>query len=242
MATPMKIEAGADFEELLARASRVFGKDALYRAILAFFARQAPKAVRAVAKATKEGAPGHPRLERRTGSLVRDLSAFAGLYQGLPAIQAGIVRGPSTKYAAVQEFGTQGKNPESPFPDIVPKNAKTLAVPVGPALTPAGVPRYVGPRDYPKPLVFAPWFRANAVGGLYDDASMRKEVKKAQKEKRPINLKNALLVYMLLRRASIPPHFFLRHGFGEIFLPQFVRDLRDFILNALGRGALGDIA
>lgn len=238
MVAPVTMQVGRDFEDLLQRATRTWGKDVLFGAILRFFRRQAPLATREVAKQAKEGGRGYPRLERRTGSLMRDLTAQAELFQGVPSIQVGIFKGPSTKYAAVQELGTQGKNEESPFPDITPKNGEALAVPVGPALTPAGVPRYVSARDYPKPLVFAPWFRPYAVGGLYDDASMRREVKAAEKAKRPIDLKNVLLVYMLLRRAQIPAHYFLRTGFRDVFLPRMVAALQEFLARALSRGAL----
>lgn len=238
MVAPVEIEVGQDLEALITRAQAVWGKDQLYAAILGFFRRQAPKATRAVAKQAKEGGHGHPALRRRTGSLMRDLTTFAELHGGVPSIQAGIFRGPSTRYAAVQELGTKDKNPNSPFDPITPKKAEALAVPVGPALTPAGVPRYIGPRDYPKHLVFAPWFRPNAVGGLYDDASMRKEVKAANRENRPIDLKNVLLVYMLLRKAEIPPHYFLRTGFRDVFLPQLVKDLGEFLAGVLARGTL----
>lgn len=53
--------------------------------------------------------------------------------------RAGIADGPAAKYAAVQEFGAV----------ITPKQAKVLAVPVGEALTGAGVPRYASPLDVP---------------------------------------------------------------------------------------------
>lgn len=49
---------------------------------------------------------------------------------------------------------------------IVPRNAKNLAIPIGNALTPAGVPRYASPRQIPN-LVFIPKTKAgNAILAL----------------------------------------------------------------------------
>lgn len=84
---------------------------------------------------------------------VRSGAYSAGAEKGFsPAVQtstgfessAGIADGPARKYAAVQEFGAV----------ITPKQAKVLSVPVGEALTGAGVPRYSSPLDVPGDAVW----------------------------------------------------------------------------------------
>lgn len=68
-------------------------------------------------------------------------------------LQAG---GQEVPYARAQEFGAV----------IVPRSARFLAIPVGPALTSAGVSRYASPRDVPG-LHFARGTLQDAQGNVW---------------------------------------------------------------------------
>ena len=148
-------------------------------------------------------------LKRRTGNLARAIVGFASLIDGRPGFEVGVVRGPALDYAAVQELGTKGKNPASPIPDIVPRRAKALAIPVGPALTPAGVERYDGPRNYPEPLSFRPSRKANVVGVLVTEGDE--------------------VAYVLVRSVAIAPKHYLEEGV-EGALPGLVVKLEGFLV------------
>jgi len=165
-------------------------------------------------------------LKVRTGSLRRSLTGRAVSLHGVPALRVGIFRGPTVAYAGVQEFGTRGVNPSSPYPDIVPRRAKALAIPLdkehggsGRALTPAGVARYVSPRDYPTPLRFIPFRRSGvAVGALYDPEDLP--------DHGPVDLGAARATYLLLRRVRITPKHYLWRGL-QFFLPEIAKGVHD---------------
>lgn len=119
-----------------------------------------------------------PVLKRRTGKA-------AGSVQVVPAQAEGdIVTGSIGSNVRYLHFQFKGGT-------IVPRNAKWLAIPIGNALTPAGVPRYPSPRDAGK-LIFIPRTRAgNAIlarrkpGGGLDP------------------------LFVLKKSVTIPPHNFL---------------------------------
>ncbi len=217
-------------EELIAR----FDEDAIRRAVLRFFQREA---LRIAGFITREYLSGQ-RLKRRTGSLARSIVGDAQTINGLPAFRVGVLRGPALKYAGIQEYGTKSADPESPYPDIVPKKAKALAQPVGPALTPAGVPRYKSARDYPYELKFIPFRRGisrggvssdksqTGIGGLYEARSLRKD---ASGE---VDIEKAKLVYLLLGKVILQPKRFLRDGWQKS-APQFAANLLEFLVDYL---------
>lgn len=158
-------------------------------------------------------------LVRRSGELLRAITANARFVSQVPQFRVGIFRGPALKYAAHQEWGTDDLNPNSPYPPIVPKRRRTLAWPVpgGPATTPGGTPRYRGPRHYEintgDMLGFIPWKGETAVGGLYN----LKDIQQARRK--GWSLRNIQVVYVLLKRTSLPPHWYLRDSMKQ-FLPQ----------------------
>lgn len=82
----------------------------------------------------------------RSGTLARSAKVETRTDErGLPVVAVGYVRGLADPYAAVIELGTQGKGGE--LPDIRPKDAKALAVPIGAALDHRGIPVFAGPKD-----------------------------------------------------------------------------------------------
>lgn len=208
------------------------------QAVVAFFGRKAP----AIAGLAVRNYLSGQRLKRRTGSLARSIVGVSGLFASdrggiAPALRVGVFRGPASAYAGVQELGTKYYNPASPFPTIVPKRAKALAMPVGDALTPAGVPRYESPRDFPGELRFVPWRRgisqggftnnreSTAIGGLYEARSLRTP------DDEPVTeLRDANLLFVLLKSVDLKPQFYLRDAFNEA-LPGLVRDLSDFLFD-----------
>lgn len=156
------------------------------------------------------------KLRRRTGALVNSLEGDGGargtgqLYMG-----AGIFTGsPASKYAAIQEFGTVGKG--GIFPTITPKRAKALTIPVGKALTPAGVARWPRAKDTPFPLKFIPFKRgdSNIIGGLYDARIGR-------------SIQSQHLYWLLARYVDIKPQRYAQSGFEEFLGPWIVRLQRE---------------
>ena len=146
-------------------------------------------------------------------------------------MKIGILRGPALKYAGVLDEGTVGKGGK--LPTIVPKSGKALAFPVDEALTPAGVDRYGGPRNYPGALKFIPYRKSGvAIGALYDAADLAKELKRAKKEARLVSLSNVKRLYVLLRKLDIAPTHFLQRGFDQ-YLPEFSQALADYLKKVL---------
>jgi len=172
------------------------------------------------------------RLARRTGSLARSITAEAELIGGLPGVRVGVFRGPALQYAGVQEFGTQGKNPESPIPTIKPKQAKALAMPVGEALTPAGVPRYQSPRQFPESLRFVPFRSRNVIGALYPESEIEAAEKAARASGGKVSLENAEAAYLLLRELDLEPKEFLQDGMLN-GLPALASDVGDDIVRQM---------
>lgn len=198
---------------------RELGRDELYRRILEFFARRGQIVAGAITKRLLSG----QLLGRRTGALARSITGFSTLVGGLPGMRVGVIRGPSLAYAGVQEYGTKGENPASPFDTIKPKRAKALAVPVNDSLTPAGVPRFGGPREYPGELVFIPILRGAAIGALYDERDLMKLPTGA-------SLDDARAAYLLLRKVDIKPKHYLRDGFLKE-IAQVSADFANFLAN-----------
>lgn len=166
-------------------------------------------------------------LKRRTGSLARSVTGGSVMRDGVPAIRVGVFRGPAMRYATTLEYGTKGKNPDSPIDTIRPKNAKALAWPQPPVLTPAGVAKIQSPRQYKAAfgydLKFVPFRRGIAIGALYDE----RELEKA-KEGDTFDLTQAKAAYILLKQLDLEPTHFMRKGMIAS-LPMIARELAKFI-------------
>lgn len=162
------------------------------------------------------------RLKRRTGTLARSVIGFSFEFRGLPAMRIGVLRGPALAYAGVQEYGTKKYNPASPYPTIRPKHGKALAIPQKPALTPAGVDRFGGPRQTPLNLRFIP-FRGTgvAVGGLFDPSTLPPPGS-------GLSLRSAKMYYLLVKYVDIKPTWYLRDGVN-MSLPEFTNALADWL-------------
>lgn len=151
-------------------------------------------------------------LKRRTGSLARGVVGQAEINpNGLPSVRVGSLRGPSLKYAEILESGGI----------IRPKKAKALAIPVGEALTPAGVSRYASPRDFPAPLRYVPVNRGRFVGFL-----MREDLARRQ------DSVNAL--FLLVRSVTIPAFRWLSRPIGEN-LPWLSQEIARYIVQNIAR-------
>lgn len=162
-------------------------------------------------------------LHRRTGALAQSVIGRGVRVGRTPGFRVGVLRGPALRYAGVQEYGTKGENPDSPYATIVPKRAKALAFPPegSPVLTKAGVARIQSPRDYEaqfgRKLVFVPFRRGIAIGGLYDERDLASLGKNG-------SLSDISAAYILLRRLDLKPKRFLYEGVTE-FLPTVVKEL-----------------
>lgn len=163
-------------------------------------------------------------LKRRTGQLASSITGRSIREKGVPGFKVGVFRGPALRYAGILEYGTKGFNPKSPYPTIKPKRAKALAMPVGDAVTAAGVSRFGGPRDYEKQagkLTFIPFGRGSgAIGGLYSETELAKGD--------GTNLINAKASYLLLAKTDIKPRWYLRQGVRRR-LPMVVKKLSKFL-------------
>lgn len=212
--------------ELLKRLQEMTKPGVVEQYLLRFMDREGQLLAAQVVKTRLSGpASGGNGLRRRTGSLARSIMGRGEMVNGVPGIRFGSLRGPALKYVALQEYGGT----------IVPKSAKNLAVPVNDALTPAGVPRKPGPRDWGR-LRFIPFRRGgNVVGALYTEREYAK-IRAAIRSKSFNSLRSYRALYLLLKRVRIEPKAFLRKGL-EAYLPELRQNLTKFItalFNATG--------
>lgn len=241
--TTVSITLTPESKRNIARLKAIGGKAALREALTPFFKRQASLAAGHIVRNYLSG----QRLKRRTGNLARSVVGVTEVVRGMPAMRVGIMSGPALRYAGPLEYGTKGKNPESPYDTIRPKNARALAIPRGPALTAAGVDRRNGPRGYPQGmLTFIP-FRGSgvAVGGLFLTSSLtrqggqRRNTETGQFEpgfKRVrVPLRQAIMYYLLVKKVDLEPRWYLRDGFTSYLpelTPELTRYLRDYVVGA----------
>ena len=197
------------------------GREKLFKLLDKLFNKQSLIAAGHVSRTMLSG----QRLKRRTGTLAKSVTGTGLRIDGIPAMRVGIFRGPALKYAGPQELGTKGKNPESPYGTILPKKGKALAIPLGPALTPAGVEKYGGPRNFPGELHFIPFRQSGiAVGALYSDVEY--EVA------RHFGIREAQAAYLLLRKVDLKPKYYLRDGFRN-YMPMFAKELNKYLKDIL---------
>lgn len=138
------------------------------------------------------------RMRVRTGNLRRSISTLTKWQSNDILITHRAGGGDrDVVYGAMQEYGGV----------IRPKHGKYLAIPVGKALTPAGVPRYHSPRQVPN-LVFRRSGGGNLVAGL---------------ERRSRGGRKTFdILFWLVRSVTIRPKRFLRDPFESVAaeLPQ----------------------
>lgn len=260
MAERASITLSAETADFFRRLKELAGKEVIYQRIQRFFHREGGIVGGKIAKSIGSGESG---LRRRTGALARSIVGLGIRIDGVPAIQVGALRGPAIKYVAVQEYGTKGADPSSPIPTIRPKRAKNLAIPVNDTLTPAGVPRYPGPRRDPRRLFFIPFRKrgSNVTGALYPEGEYRKilahqiitsgsnlvegldlkvarEVQKKHRQTAAGDFSKFKAAWLLVKQMDVKPKRFLRGGFFGA-LPGIVDRLGKLIKGMFLKGGGG---
>lgn len=206
----LTFQLDAATSKMLLKVAEQLDAKGLYKLLLELFAKLATKAAGFITATQLSGNP----LRRRTGSLAKSVAGRAMMVNGVPAFRVGVFRGPAVAYARIQEHGGT----------VRPVRAKALAMPVDDALTPAGVDRYGGPRQYPGRLTFVPFRNSGvAVGALYDAASL-----KAVTHSKTVNYAAARRLYVLLKMAKIPARHYLRNGLRN-YLPYIASELAGFL-------------
>lgn len=222
MAGIVEIELTKESRKLLDEIEKRSKPEVFRKDILGFFDRQASIGADYISDNFLSG----QRLGRRTGHLARAIVGRSLRVASVPAMRIGILRGPALSYAGVQEYGTKGKNPNSPYDTIRPRNAKALAIPQEPALTPVGVDRFGGPRGVPFKLRFIP-FRGSgvAIGGLFDPRTI-------PPRNSGLTLESAKMYYLLVKEVDIEPKWYLKDGF-DAWMPEFIEELADWLRDYL---------
>lgn len=211
--TDFSISIGKDGTRLLKRLQNLSTAGRMRDLLTKFFDRQGSLVSGRIVKNYLSG----QRLGRRTGTLARSIQGRGVVERGLPGLRVGIFKGPALSYARILEQGGV----------IRPRNAKALAfAPKGSkALTPAGVDRYGGPRQFPGKLRFIPFRKSGIsqgkiIGGLYDQKDLRNN--------RGEGLQNVKAIYLLAKEIKIEPRNFLSDGLRES-IPQIGKNLAAFL-------------
>ncbi len=207
------------------------GSENLRESIDKLFARLATRAARWVVRTQLH----FQNLRERSGQLKSSIEGRTERIDGDPSIRVGVFEGPALRYAGIQEYGTQGKNPESPYETIRPVNGKALAMPVGHALNAMGLPVVPGgPRAWPRPLRFVPTkLHGGMIGMLVDDTLAPKGLPSYAPH--AIAQMDPAVVYLLLAKADISPHWYLRNGI-ETFMPEIMKALEELLRKLTGPG------
>ena len=223
MPLTVSIKLSPETARFLRKVGDTLGAAKLRRELIQFNRKQAQKAAGTVIKTQLSG----QALRRRTGTLARSTEGRVDTTAGrLPAMRIGIFRGPATRYAAVQEFGTKGKNPASPIDTIRPVKAKALAIPINDSLTGAGVAKFVSPRSDPRDLVFIPFARNTIViGALFERDRIRIAQKRALGD---LSLRDVKAAYLLMTQVDVAPTFWLSRGVN-LYIPTYQEELLDFL-------------
>lgn len=203
-------------------------EDNVFRFVANFLEREGARLAFKISQLVTAGRLG---LHRRDGTLARSIVGVGVTYEGAPAFRIGVLSGPALKYAGVQEYGTKGKNPASPYDTIRPRRAKALAMPGPDALTPAGRLKEAfggGPRARDD-LKFVPFRRSTvAIGALFT----RAELARVRDSTGETDFRAAKAAYILLRQTDLPAHHYLRRPtLGEV--PHIAARLADALANML---------
>lgn len=231
---PIEFQLGADAVAMLSHVAKTWTGEKIAAELESFLKLESQIVAGQVSRSVRDGSAG---LDTRTGLLGKSIVGRFETYEGAPSMRVGVLQGPALRYAGVQEYGTQGKNPQSPYPTIRPKRAKALAVPVGPALTEAGVARFLTPRDYPGELVFAKSSKANVVGYLIDRDEAAFAELKGRKQKIAAAAAKLEKTNATRAKQGLEP---LKGGRAK--LPSGVTHLSSVGLNDVGINGLGTIA
>lgn len=110
-----------------------------------------------------------------------------------------LVKGSTSRYAPTHELGTVGAGGE--LPDIVPKRAKALTIPLKAAMTPSGNPRKVKARDWENTFILSLRKGGNTIGYIVRDKGGGE----------------LEFLYRLARKVAIPPRLgmLMRHERGR---------------------------
>jgi hypothetical protein len=183
---------------------------------------------------------GPASLATRSGQLRRSLSG--GVTSGASQIQRAVMGiGGGVPYARVQERGGT----------IKAKQVKNLAIPLSPARTKAGVKKYSGPRQWPKPLklitsrsgkklLVETKFRSAQVDGGGFTLHFKKEHRQRHQykvilpggKKQTVRLEPVKPIYLLQPSVVIPPRLGLRQVFRQEAAETFrrIRSLKSSII------------
>lgn len=236
--------AGSDFIEIKMTEGSLEFIDALRKrmgvvpftqSVLKFFGVEA---LRVAGKVSRLLTTGELGIRRRDGTLAKSVVGVPDLHDGAPSMRVGILRGSALKYAGVQEYGTKGKNPASPFDTIRPKKGKALAIPTDEVkVAKSGRIKAEfagGPRER-NDLTFIPFGkRPNLIGGLFT----RKSLEKARGPEGPlggkgkIDFAKARAAYLLVRQVDIAPKRYLHKGVTTE-LPNTARRLMKFLASLI---------
>lgn len=230
--SPLTLKLSPESRRALKELEQSSKREIAFSRLLRVFQRNGRLAAASISRRMQQGEP----LQARTGGsgLAGAITHDASLIEGRPGVSVGIFQGTILQYAGVQEFGTQGEDPSSPYPTIVPKKAKALAMPVGKALTEGGVARYQSPTQFPGELTFAPYKNGeSAIGGLYPEKDLAKERQAAKREKRKPTLRNVEAAFVLLKKVDLKPRRFLRSGMLQQ-LPVLTDEIGDELVRLVG--------
>lgn len=176
-------------------------------------------------RATRNAAGGN--LTSRTSVLARSVKGFVRDGEdGFPVGVLGVVKGLADRYAAAQEVGTRGKG--GLLPDIVPRNAKALAVPLQAAKDKRGVPLFTGPKD---PAIAGRLFMIERPGrppilAAYSAQQGENQTKRGGGE-------HIIPMFILLRRVALRPRNYLRDA---------LRDSTAEIMDHVNRGIAEELS
>lgn len=149
------------------------------------------------------------RLKVRTGALRRSPASRIEILDRWPqlTVSAGGARGGrgELRYAALQEFGGT----------VRPVKGRFLAIPVGPALTAAGVPRYASPRDVPG-LAYVQSRKGQPLLVMAQNAGKVGKSGRAGGSAKGGTLAGSVW-YILRRSVTIRGKFFVRDGVADAF-------------------------
>lgn len=195
----------------------------LLGAVLSLFETLAPAVQTSVLRQIKKVG-----LRKRTGLLAQSILTKATLVvekRNAPGISTGVFQGPALAYAATQEFGTKGIEPDSPIDTIEPVRSKYLWMPAGSdTVFPSGASRFKSVRDYPGELVIIPIKNRKRLAGVAFDADRYE-----QGIENDLTIREIEAAYLLLREVDIKPKHFMYDGFLEV-IPLIEKRLEARIL------------
>lgn len=187
------------------------------RGLASAVSRGAWKTARELERSTKENLSGD-LLNVRSGALRRSIEAGVILEANQITVYLGSVKGPASAYSRAQEEGRT----------ITPVSAQWLAIPVGPALTGAGVARFASPRECPVEFKFIKVDSDTAVlvsTGAWNYTFGRAGTFIKRKGAKRRDKKRGEVWYVLVKRVRMPATYWLTESItgGEQLLANWVQ-------------------